>query len=107
MLYTFAVISVLHTSSNLCYGASAADIVQSPFTLTYSYVSMLFSFSFVLISQKPAPNQEPPRAADDFKYELEHFIADKLKDTVSNEKIVLPTAEGKTQCQTMAAWQGA
>lgn len=38
--------------------------------------------------------EDLPKVADDFKSELEGFSTDKLKDTVTNEKIVLPTAEG-------------
>lgn len=42
-----------------------------------------------------APKLEDlPKVADDLKSQLEHFSTDKLKDTVTNEKIVLPTAEG-------------
>lgn len=38
---------------------------------------------------------ELPKVATDFKSELEGFKVDQLKNTDTNEKIVLPTAEGK------------
>lgn len=42
-----------------------------------------------------APKLEDlPKVADDLKTQLESFNSDKLKDTVTQEKIVLPTAEG-------------
>lgn len=45
-----------------------------------------------------APKLEDlPKVADDLKTQLESFNADKLKDTVTQEKIVLPTAEGTFQ----------
>lgn len=43
-----------------------------------------------------APKLEDlPKVAVDLKTQLEEFSTDKLKDTVTQEKIVLPTAEGK------------
>lgn len=43
-----------------------------------------------------APKLEDlPKVAVDLKTQLEEFSPDKLKDTVTQEKIVLPTAEGK------------
>lgn len=45
-----------------------------------------------------APKLEDlPKVAVDLKTQLEEFSPDKLKDTVTQEKIVLPTAEGKTK----------
>lgn len=38
--------------------------------------------------------EDLPKVAVDLKSQLEGFSTDKLKDTVTNEKIVLPTAEG-------------
>lgn len=38
--------------------------------------------------------EDLPKVAVDLKTQLEEFNADKLKDTVTQEKIVLPTAEG-------------
>lgn len=44
-----------------------------------------------------APKLEDlPKVAVDLKSQLEGFSTDKLKDTVTQEKIVLPTAEGKS-----------
>lgn len=44
-----------------------------------------------------APKLEDlPKVAVDLKTQLEEFSTEKLKDTVTQEKIVLPTAEGKT-----------
>lgn len=49
----------------------------------------------ITTTMSTAPKLEDlPKVADDFKSELEHFSTDKLKDTVTHEKIVLPTAEG-------------
>lgn len=43
-----------------------------------------------------APKLEDlPKVAVDLKSQLEGFSTEKLKDTVTNEKVVLPTAEGK------------
>lgn len=45
-----------------------------------------------------APKLEDlPKVAVDLKSQLEGFSTENLKDTVTQEKIVLPTAEGKTQ----------
>lgn len=42
-----------------------------------------------------APKLEDlPKVAENIKSQLEGFQKDKLKDTVTQEKIVLPTAEG-------------
>lgn len=42
-----------------------------------------------------APKLEDlPKVADDLKCQLQSFNAEKLKDTITQEKIVLPTAEG-------------
>lgn len=44
-----------------------------------------------------APKLEDlPKVAESLKSQLEGFSTDKLKDTVTQEKIVLPTAEGMT-----------
>lgn len=40
--------------------------------------------------------EDLPKVAVDLKTQLEEFSTDKLKDTVTQEKIVLPTAEGET-----------
>lgn len=43
-----------------------------------------------------APKLEDlPKVAVDIKTQIEEFSTDKLKDTVTQEKIVLPTAEGE------------
>lgn len=39
--------------------------------------------------------EDLPKVAVDLKSQLEGFSTDNLKDTVTQEKIVLPTAEGK------------
>lgn len=45
-----------------------------------------------------APKLEDlPKVAVDLKSQLEGFSTENLKDTVTQEKIVLPTAEGKPQ----------
>lgn len=41
--------------------------------------------------------EDLPKVAVDLKTQLEGFSTDKLKDTVTQEKIVLPTAEGMFQ----------
>lgn len=47
-----------------------------------------------------APKLEDlPKVAVDLKTQLEGFTPDKLKDTVTQEKIILPTAEGKNREQ--------
>lgn len=51
---------------------------------------------FVSLQKMSAPKLEDlPKVAVDLKTQLEEFSPDKLKDTVTQEKIVLPTAEGK------------
>lgn len=68
----------------------------------FDFLFYFFIFSFPVdwllrnnYKMSVAPKLEDlPKVADDFKSELEHFSTDKLKDTVTNEKIVLPTAEG-------------
>lgn len=47
-----------------------------------------------------APKLEDlPKVAIDLKTQLEGFTPDKLKDTVTQEKIILPTAEGMIKQQ--------
>lgn len=41
--------------------------------------------------------EDLPKVAVDLKSQLEGFTPDKLKDTVTQEKIILPTAEGNTK----------
>lgn len=61
-------------------------------------------FLFIFLIQKTtiftmsAPKLEDlPKVAVDLKSQLEGFSTDNLKDTVTQEKIVLPTAEGMKQ----------
>lgn len=50
-----------------------------------------------------APKLEDlPKVAVDLKTQLEGFTPDKLKDTVTQEKIILPTAEGKKHRQSLS-----
>lgn len=55
-------------------------------------------FDFIEDLKMSAPKLEDlPKVAVDLKTQLEEFSTDKLKDTITQEKIVLPTAEGTYQ----------
>lgn len=59
-------------------------------------ISFLFLFFTVYYAHNmSAPKLEDlPKVAVDLKSQLEGFSTDNLKDTITQEKIVLPTAEG-------------
>lgn len=64
------------------------------------HFSFFLSICFRIIEnlKMSSPKLEDlPKVAVDLKTQLEGFSTDKLKDTVTQEKIVLPTAEGMFQ----------
>lgn len=78
------------------------NLIHEQLSLHIIYLWFLFCFHFQSIDHYETNNnnmsapklEDLPKVADDLKSQLEHFSTDKLKDTVTNEKIVLPTAEG-------------
>lgn len=74
------------------------------FFTSHSFTYLIYDFDSFYFQSTESPRtkynmsapklEDLPKVADDLKSQLEHFSTDKLKDTVTNEKIVLPTAEG-------------